>query len=83
MDYLIISSRKEAAIGFTLDNPSVSTVLITFSNFTEVDEYIKLSGSRLNDKTISTVNALKETYGPLYCRHACGICERSCPSVCG
>jgi len=75
-----ISSRKEAAIGFALDNPSVSTVLITFSNFTEVDEYIKLSGSRLDGKTVSTVNALRETYGPLYCRHACGICERSCPS---
>ncbi|MRS02578.1 hypothetical protein EG832_05040 [bacterium] len=74
-----ISSRKEAAIGFALNSPAVSTVLITFSNFTEVAEYISLSGSRLNDKTAITVNTFRDTYGPMYCRHACGICEKSCP----
>jgi len=75
-----INSRKEAAIGFALNNPAVSSVLITFSNFTEVNDYIKLSGTRLNDKIISFVNSMRDTYGPLYCRHACGICESKCPS---
>lgn len=74
------SARKEAAISFVLNNQAVSTVLISFSNFTEIAEYISLSGSRLNDKTVSAVNTFRDTYGPLYCRHACGICEKSCPS---
>jgi predicted aldo/keto reductase-like oxidoreductase len=75
-----IDSRKEAAIGFALNNPAVSSVLITFSNFTEVNDYIKLSGTRLNDRTVSLVNFMRDTYSPLYCRHACGICESKCPS---
>lgn len=75
-----ISARKEAAVSFVLNHPAVSTVLISFSNFTEVADYINLSGSRLDDKKISTVTLLKETLGPMYCRHACGICESSCPA---
>ena len=74
------TARKEAAISFVLNNPTVSTVLISFSNFTEVADYINLSGSRLTEKTISTVRSLKDTFSPLYCRHACGICESNCPS---
>ena len=72
------SARKEAAISFVLNNPAVSTVLISFSNFNEVADYINLSGSRLTDKTLSTIESMRDTYGPLYCRHACGICESRC-----
>jgi len=74
-----LNARKEAAISFVLDNPAVSTVLISFSNFTEVADYINLSGSRLNEKKLSAIESMKDTYGLIYCRHACGICESSCP----
>ncbi len=74
------NARKEAAVSFVLNHPTVSTVLISFSNFTEVSDYINLSGSRLNEKTTSTINSLKDTFSPLYCRHACGLCESSCPN---
>lgn len=73
------NARKEAAISFVLNNPAVSTVLISFSTFTEVADYINLSGSRLTEKTMSTVESMRDTYGPVYCRHACGICESRCP----
>ncbi|MHC1730673.1 MAG: aldo/keto reductase [Bacteroidales bacterium] len=75
-----INARKKAAVSFVLNHPSVSTVLISFSNFTEVADYINLSGSRLNEKTTSVINSLMDTFGPLYCRHACGLCESSCPN---
>jgi len=75
-----INARKEAAISFVLNNPAASTVLISFSNFTEVADYINLSGSRLTDKTVSAIESMRDTYGPIYCRHACGICESSCPA---
>ena len=74
-----LNARKEAAISFVLDNPAVSTVLISFSNFTEVADYINLSGSRLTEKKLSAIESMKDTYGLIYCRHACGICESSCP----
>jgi predicted aldo/keto reductase-like oxidoreductase len=75
-----INSRKEAAVSFALNNPAVNSVLISFTSFSDVNDYINLSGARLNDKTVSMVNSMRDTYGPLYCRHACGICESKCPS---
>ncbi len=72
--------RREAAISFVLNNPAVSTVLISFSNFAEVADYINLSGSRLTERALSSIGELRDTFGPLYCRHACGICESRCPS---
>ena len=75
-----INARKEAAISFVLNHPAVSTVLISFSNFTEVADYINLSGSRLTEKSQSMVDSMRDIYGPFYCRHACGICESSCPA---
>lgn len=75
-----VNARKEAAVSFVLNHPAVSTVLISFSNFTEVADYINLSGTRLNEKSISAIASLKDTFSPLYCRHACGLCESSCPN---
>ncbi|MBN1145228.1 MAG: aldo/keto reductase [Bacteroidales bacterium] len=75
-----VNIRREAAIGFALNNPSAHSALITFKTFEDIDNYIRLSGVRLTAKTLSLIEVLKETYGHLYCRHACGLCESSCPS---
>jgi predicted aldo/keto reductase-like oxidoreductase len=72
-------SYREAAIGFVLDDPSVHSVLISFSNYQAIDDYINLSGKPLSSGSLSFINFLKETYGSLYCRHACGLCENMCP----
>ena len=74
-----VNVRREAAIGFTLNNPAVNTVLITFKNFEDVDNYVQLSGTRLKNETASLIKSLKEGFNHLYCRHACGLCEGSCP----
>ncbi len=74
-----ISARREAAISFALNNQSVNSVLISFRNFEDIDNYIKLSGKRLTADNISLIESLKLKYGHLYCRHACGLCESSCP----
>lgn len=73
------NARRLAAISFVLNNPSVHSVLISFKNYNDVNDYINLSGSRLTSSNISIINSLKENFGYLYCRHACGICESSCP----
>lgn len=70
---------REVAMGFALNHPSVHSALITFRNFTDVTDYLNLSGSRLTEKNVSMIENLKNTCDHLYCRHACGLCENSCP----
>jgi predicted aldo/keto reductase-like oxidoreductase len=72
-------TKREAAIGFVLNYPSVHSALITFKNFDDVANYINLSGTRLTEKTLSMINSLKGNFGDLYCRHGCNYCENKCP----
>jgi aryl-alcohol dehydrogenase-like predicted oxidoreductase len=73
------NARREAAINFALSNRAVSSVLISFSNFEEIADYVSLSGGKLTQENRTVIDAMKEKLGHLYCRHACGICEKSCP----
>jgi aryl-alcohol dehydrogenase-like predicted oxidoreductase len=73
-------SRTQAAISFLLDNPVVSSVIMSFKTFNDVTDYIGLSGIRSTPSNETMRNELTENFGHLYCRHACGICENSCPS---
>lgn len=77
--YLNDSNYKKAAISFALNNPQVSSALITFRNFEDVNDYLNLSGARLDHEKVSFIDSLKKDYGNLYCRHACGQCEIKCP----
>ena len=73
------NARREAAISFVLNEPSVHSVLISFKTFDDITDYVNLSGARLTAKNISMINSLKESCDYLYCRHACGLCESYCP----
>ncbi|MFH1320084.1 MAG: aldo/keto reductase [Bacteroidota bacterium] len=73
------NARREAAISFVLNEPSVHSVLISFKTFDDITDYVNLSGTRMTTKNISTINTLIETCDYLYCRHACGLCESFCP----
>ena len=73
------TARREAAIGFVLDNPSVHSVLISIRTFEDVIDYVSLSGTGLTTKNTSLIDALREKCDHLYCRHACGLCESKCP----
>jgi len=71
---------KEAAIKFVLENPNVNTVCCLAKTYDELKRFLSLSGKRLsmNDRTM--LSMYEEGCGHLYCRHACGLCEPSCPS---
>ena len=71
---------RNAAIRFTLDNQHVSTVCCAFGNFDDLDAFIPLSGTSLSGMEKKKLAAYKEGCGSLYCRHACGICESTCPN---
>lgn len=73
------TKMRDAAIRFCLSNPDVHTVCCGFRNFDDLDVFLPLSGTRLSDMEKKKLAAYKEGCGPLYCRHACGLCEPSCP----
>jgi predicted aldo/keto reductase-like oxidoreductase len=71
---------REASVRFVLDNPDVGTVCCSARTFDEAEKYIALSGARFSDWDRAKLEAYRESCGRLYCRHACGLCEPSCPA---
>jgi len=70
---------RDASIRFCLSNPNVNTVCCAFRSFDDLDAYIPLSGTRFSEPEKKSLALYKEGCGSLYCRHACGLCEPSCP----
>ncbi len=70
---------RDAAIRFVLSNPNVNTVCYTLKNYSETQEFLKLSGSRLTSRDKELLTSYSRECGSLYCRHACGLCEHACP----
>jgi predicted aldo/keto reductase-like oxidoreductase len=70
---------RDAAIKFVLNNPNVNSACLTITNFDELEAYVGLSGKKFDLKAQQTLAAYESVYGDLYCRHACGQCESSCP----
>jgi len=73
------SEIRKASIKWTLNNPNVNTVCCRFDNFTHLEEYVPLSGTRLLAHDIRGLEAYKKGLSYAYCRHACGKCEFECP----
>lgn len=70
---------RDAAIRFVLNNPDVHSVMISFQNVADMNDYLSLSGSRFSYTDEALLQDCSEEINPLYCRHACGECEYVCP----
>jgi len=70
---------KAAAIRFCLGNPDVHTVCFIARNYEEMHSFVQISGTRLDGKDEDRLSGYRQGCGGLYCRHACGLCEPSCP----
>ncbi|MDH4218115.1 MAG: aldo/keto reductase [Candidatus Aminicenantes bacterium] len=70
---------RAAAIKFALSNPNVNAVCCSIRTYDELDRILSLSGTKLDGADRAILVAYKEGCGELYCRHACGVCEPSCP----
>lgn len=68
-----------ASTRFGLSNPAVTNVLARTRSFEDVEQFLKASGTTLSDMEAKKLAAFAEGPGKLYCRHACGLCESSCP----
>lgn len=72
-------SVRDAAIKFVLGNEDIHTVCPSMNSFADLETFVGLSGSRLEEKETGLLADYSNTVGNSYCRHACGICEPSCP----
>lgn len=70
---------RDAAVRFVLSNPDVSTICCLVKTYAELESFLRLSGKRLKSPDVAKLDAYREGCGGLYCRHACGECEPSCP----
>ena len=71
---------RSAAVRFVLSNPHVNTVCCSMKNFDDLEKYVELSGRPLTSVDSSLLEGYAFHCGELYCRHACGQCEPSCPN---
>jgi predicted aldo/keto reductase-like oxidoreductase len=70
----------EAAIKFCLDNPDVHAVCPTINSFEQLEAHLILSGQKLDPVETALLSDYENAHGQFYCRHACGLCESSCPA---
>jgi predicted aldo/keto reductase-like oxidoreductase len=70
---------RVASTRYVLSNPGVATVLARTDSFEDVEQFLEASGSTLSTVEAKKLAAFKQGPGKFYCRHACGLCESSCP----
>jgi len=71
---------RKAAIQFVLSNKDIHCVCPSINSFDQLDSFVSLSGTKLKPGGIAMLRDYNSSLGNYYCRHACGICESSCPS---
>ena len=71
---------RDAAIRFVLGHPDVHTACYPTPTYDALNAVVRLSGTKLTVADSAKLDAYREGCGSLYCRHACGVCEPSCPN---
>jgi predicted aldo/keto reductase-like oxidoreductase len=70
---------KDGAVQFILSNPNVHTICCRFRTFSDIQKYVRLSGTTLDDRMAQVMNDFRDKLGFLNCRIGCNICESECP----
>jgi len=69
-----------ASLTYVLSNPNAHTVCVEFKNLADVERFLSLSGSRLDQYQAGILKNYLEYYGFLNCRIGCNECEKACPN---
>ncbi len=70
---------KLTSIQWVLQNPDMHSVCISFSDFTQVDQTIPLSGSKMSQIERRFLHDYGALLNTSYCRHGCNQCLSVCP----
>ncbi|MEW6267686.1 MAG: aldo/keto reductase [Thermodesulfobacteriota bacterium] len=71
---------SQAAFRWVLANPSVSCLVVSFSQLEHCDEYLYASGTQLEDRDQALLQRYDRLASADYCRPHCGLCLGSCPN---
>ena len=71
---------RQAATKFVLNNSGVHSVCPTINTFDALESFVSLSGQQLSEADGSMLDSYGTHLGRFYCRHACKVCEPSCPN---
>jgi len=71
---------KDGAYQFILNNKGVGTICCRFRNYNDIEKYVRLSGTSLDNHTAAMLSDFRDSLGFLNCRIGCNICEKSCPN---
>jgi predicted aldo/keto reductase-like oxidoreductase len=74
-----IEELKKAAYRYILSNQGVGTICCRFRNFSDIEFFAGISGTRLDSSSGMLLSDFRESLGFLNCRIGCSICEKSCP----
>lgn len=74
-----LDELRKAAYKFILSNKNVTTICCRFKNFSDIEMYIGLSGTSLDEQTAMMLSEFRESLGFMNCRIGCNKCEQNCP----
>jgi predicted aldo/keto reductase-like oxidoreductase len=72
-------SYTEAAFKWVLGNPSVSCLVVSFSELQHVDEYLYASGQRASNDDYALLEKYDRLIAGKHCYQHCGACLDACP----
>jgi predicted aldo/keto reductase-like oxidoreductase len=73
-------SFVQAAFKWVLSNADVSGLVISISDYAQIDEYLYASGAAVTERDIALLEKYDRLIAHDYCRLGCGDCLDACPS---
>jgi uncharacterized protein len=70
---------SQAAFKWVLSNPDVSGLVVSITDFDQVDEYLYASGQPATESDTALLERYDARITREYCRPGCGACLDSCP----
>lgn len=69
---------RMVSLQWVLNNPDMHTVCMGLRTFEDWDNYIPLSGTKVNQASLDFLRDFEYAYNGQYCRHGCTTCLASC-----
>ncbi len=70
---------SHAAFRWVLKHPEVSGLIVTMKTASDIELYLKASGTKFTAADQKVLDQYAGLYGSQYCRTGCGECEKLCP----